>query len=127
MRCARCAAAAWKPASFDTPSVLFAGEVIDGRKREAACRQLGTRPKTVELEPGADPAAAARSLNILRTHYTASQRALFAATRANASKADHIPKSRDVKIVTVEQGVSSSSFPWPDSRSPLPLSYFTPA
>ena len=67
------------------PIVISGGEVIDGRKRLRACQQLGVEPRVVDLG-GGDPRAAARSLNLLRTHYTPSQRAMFAAQRANLAR-----------------------------------------
>lgn len=63
-------------------------EVIDGRKRLAACQQLGIEPKVVNLDPGQDAERVSRALNVLRTHYSPSQRAMYAAGRANATKAD---------------------------------------
>lgn len=91
-------------------------EVIDGRKRLAACRQLGIEPKVINLDPSLDGERISHALNILRTHYAPSQRAMFGAARANATKGDrttpgHIRKNTDV--VSVEQaarevGVSQS-------------------
>lgn len=63
------------------------GEIIDGRKRFAACKELGIEPQTIDLAPDQDAEAISRALNILRTHYTPSQRAMFAAERANATRA----------------------------------------
>ncbi|MDD5304427.1 MAG: ParB N-terminal domain-containing protein [Elusimicrobia bacterium] len=67
------------------PIVVMHGEVIDGRKRVRACQELGIEPRVTEL--GAlEPVEAARSLNILRTHYTVGQRGVFAAQRATLSR-----------------------------------------
>lgn len=46
-------------------------------------RRFGIEPKIVELVDTADGAAIAQSLNILRTHYTPGQRAMFAVKMAN--------------------------------------------
>lgn len=61
-------------------------EVIDGRKRLAACKQLGIKPKIVNLDPEQDSEQIARALNVLRTHYTPSQRAIYATDRARAQE-----------------------------------------
>lgn len=81
------------------PIWIRGGEVIDGRKRLAACRQLCVEPKVINIDPNQDAEAVARALNVLRTHYTASQRAMFAAERVNATKGDNkrdIHKNGDV-------------------------------
>lgn len=62
-------------------------EVIDGRKRLAACRRLDIEPRVVNLDPSQDAEAISRALNVLRTHYTHGQRAMFAAERANMTQA----------------------------------------
>lgn len=59
------------------PIVMHDGQVIDGRKRLAACVALNLTPVTIELGAEADPETAATALNLLRTHYTTSQRAMF--------------------------------------------------
>jgi len=58
-------------------------EIIDGRKRLRACSIIGIPPNVVDVSPDQDATTVAYSLNILRTHYTSSQRAMFAAKRAN--------------------------------------------
>lgn len=63
-------------------------EVVDGRKRLAACQQLGVEPKVVNLDPAQDAERVSRALNVLRTHYSPSQRAMYAAPRATATRAD---------------------------------------
>jgi ParB-like chromosome segregation protein Spo0J len=70
------------------PIWISGEEVIDGRKRLAACARLGIEPVIVRTMPGQDAESISRSLNLLRTHYTPSQRAMFAAKRANATRAD---------------------------------------
>jgi len=71
------------------------GEIIDGRKRFMACQKLGIEPKMIDLSPEQDPENLAYSLNILRTQYTPSQRAMFAAKRATATKRDAVMMRRD--------------------------------
>jgi ParB-like chromosome segregation protein Spo0J len=66
------------------PIVVIHGEVIDGRKRLAACRDLGIEPRITEIA-GVEAEEAAASLNLLRTHYSPSQRAMYGRRLANMS------------------------------------------
>ena len=70
------------------PIWVSGDEIIDGRKRFAACQRLGIEPKVVNLDPSQDAEQVSLALNILRTHYTPSQRAMFAAGRATATRSD---------------------------------------
>lgn len=103
------------------PIWIRGAEVIDGRKRLAACERLGIEPHVINLDQTQDAEAVARALNVLRTHYTPSQRTMFAAEIANATAADaaHMRRDRmpyDCKktVVTVaeaarESGVSAGA------------------
>jgi ParB-like chromosome segregation protein Spo0J len=91
-------------------------EVIDGRKRLAACERLGITPMFVNMDPSQDRERVARALNILRTHYSQTQRAIFAAGRATAKEGrpEKLPKLGEFQPVTVRQaadeaGVAASS------------------
>lgn len=70
------------------PILVCQGEIIDGRKRMAACRALGLVPRFQEIAEQDDPAAHAIALNLLRTHYSASQRAAYASTVATLRRGD---------------------------------------
>lgn len=70
------------------PIWVVGEEVIDGRKRLAACKQLGIEPIVANVRPDQDPESLSRSLNEIRTHYTPSQRAMLAERRANATRLD---------------------------------------
>lgn len=70
------------------PIVLWRGDVIDGRKRLACCEALGLEPVTVTLADEVDAAAHAGALNLLRTHYTPSQLAMYASHLATVTQAD---------------------------------------
>lgn len=70
------------------PILVRGIEIIDGRKRALACHELGIEPKTIDLSPEQDPKDLAYSLNIIRTHYTVSQRGIYGARRATATKSD---------------------------------------
>jgi DNA-binding transcriptional regulator YdaS (Cro superfamily) len=75
--------------------ILIQGErIIDGRKRYEACKRLGIEPVIVRLKEGADDLAAARSLNLLRTHYSTNERAMYAATLATLAHG-HVQSQRD--------------------------------
>lgn len=90
------------------PIWVNGSEVIDGRKRLAACRELGIEPKVVNLDPEQDAEAVARALNVLRTHYSPSQRAIFASERANATKGDGT-KIRDGTIGIFTNGAVATT------------------
>lgn len=91
-------------------------EVIDGRKRLAACRQLGIEPKVINLDPSQNAEQVSRSLNELRTHYDPSQRAMIGDRRATAKEGRPDTKLRintefpqtTVKQAAREVGVSPS-------------------
>lgn len=97
------------------PIWVRGGEVIDGRKRLAACQRIGVEPKVINLDPAQDAEAVARALNVLRTHYTPSQRAWFASDRpmlrrgsvaAQVSKFGH---QHSIGQVATEAGVSRTA------------------
>lgn len=91
--------------------------IIDGRKRYAACRALGIEPVTVILSENDDEAKHAEALNLLRTHYSVSQRTMYAAELANATRAEGTrrrvehatgttSKFRGPRVVTVPEAAS---------------------
>lgn len=65
------------------PILVWRGRVIDGRKRLAACQALGVEALTQVIPEDSDPGVFAQALNLLRTHYTSSQRAAYAERVAN--------------------------------------------
>jgi len=93
--------------------VKIGEEIVDGRKRFRACELLGIEPRVIDLS-GQDPEQVSYSLNILRTHYTSGQRAMFAARRAKLLKGYRKPDiSQKGEVVTQaraaqEAGVSVS-------------------
>jgi hypothetical protein len=97
------------------PIWLRGDEVIDGRKRLAACQRLGIEPKVMNLDPSQDAERVARALNVLRTHYTPSQRAIFAAERANCPpgrrwvNSANLPSNVTVAEAAQEVGVSPTA------------------
>jgi hypothetical protein len=57
------------------PIVVLGNQIIDGRHREQACRELGIPVKTIDAS--GDPFLLVQSLNLRRRHLTADQIAAF--------------------------------------------------
>lgn len=70
------------------PILVSGTTVYDGRKRLRACQELGIEPVVLDVGQHADASDVAAAANLLRTHYSASQRAMFAATMANMKRGD---------------------------------------
>lgn len=84
------------------PIVLLGDQIVDGRKRFRACQELGIQPHVVRLNGGQSAEGAARSLNLLRTHYTHGQITMYAAklaTRPRGAKTS----SANSHMMTEEQ------------------------
>lgn len=64
------------------PIVYWCGQLIDGRNRLKACRQLEIEPLATELPADVDPVAVVLSANVHRRHLSESQRAMVAARLA---------------------------------------------
>src|SRR5690606_36085370 len=64
------------------PIVFIGNEILDGRNRYTAARQLGIEYPVTEYT-GADPLGFVVSLNLKRRHLTESQRAMLASKLAN--------------------------------------------
>ncbi len=101
------------------PLVVRGAEVIDGRKRLRVCAVLGIEPKVIDMAPNQTAEQAAHSLNVLRTHYSISQRGMFAAkeprrgpgqqtsrpsARKNADDKATVAKNFGISTFTVEAG-----------------------
>jgi len=67
------------------PIVLWRGRVIDGRKRLAACQALNREPLVVTIPDSSNAPDFATALNLLRTHYTTGQKAIYSAKLATLS------------------------------------------
>lgn len=90
------------------PIWVRGAEIIDGRKRFAACIQLGIKPKVVNLDPQQDTDDIARALNVLRTHYSSSQRALYAASRVSRPSSGSQKSESTSRLPTAEQVASEA-------------------
>lgn len=95
------------------PIWVRGSEVIDGRKRLRACEALGIEPKVINVDPWQNHAALSRSLNALRTHYTPSQLAMYAAERAtrphgNQSSSKLGTRPPDIGQAARDAGVAKS-------------------
>lgn len=62
--------------------VYWKGELVDGRNRLKACRELGIEPTECELDDDVDPVAYIISANLHRRHLTTPQRSMVAAKLA---------------------------------------------
>lgn len=60
------------------PIVLYQGQILDGRNRFHACRELGMEPVTREWDGSGSPVEFVTSLNMFRRHLNKSQRAFIA-------------------------------------------------
>jgi hypothetical protein len=61
------------------PIALLGGQILDGRNRYRACRELGIKPQSREWDgKGSSPVALVLSANLHRRHLTSSQRAAAA-------------------------------------------------
>ena len=64
------------------PLKVWQGEVIDGRHRLRACRELGIEPIAEHIDDDVDPWAFVLSENLHRRHLSTSQRSMIAARMA---------------------------------------------
>ncbi len=64
------------------PIVNYRGQLLDGRNRLKACKELGIEPMEAELDEDTDPVAYVLSANLHRRHLLTSQRAMCAAKLA---------------------------------------------
>lgn len=72
------------------PIWLYQGEILDGRNRDKACRELGIKPLYTDFE-GTDEEAIAFviSMNIMRRHLSQSQLAMVAADLSGLQPGQH--------------------------------------
>ena len=71
------------------PIVLWKKQLIDGRHRLRACKELGIKPIVVDMSASDDPLAYVISHNLHRRHLTESQRAMVAAKIATMKVGDN--------------------------------------
>src|SRR5271157_5534068 len=82
------------------PIWLYEGKILDGRNRYKACLELGIQCPSIECKNGDEPLTDIVSLNVIRRHLDASQRAMVAARIANRKRIDtlkHGPRSANLQ------------------------------
>ena len=103
-----------------SPVIILKGELLDGRNRLKACRELGIKTMAVEYSGEKTAVQVITDLNIYRRHLTASQRAAYglrllpvleheAKERKKAGVADHsenIRSGRAVDLAGAQVGVN---------------------
>lgn len=84
------------------PLVYYQGQLVDGRNRLRACKELRIDPSECELEEDEDPVAFVLSANLHRRQLRTSQKAMCAARMATLP--NHRPKnSANLRSYTCEQ------------------------
>ena len=73
--------------------VVWQGQLIDGRHRLRACRELGIEPEIAELMDETDPWQYVVSHNLHRRHLTTAQRAMVADKLASLKQGEKKPDS----------------------------------
>lgn len=73
--------------------VVWQGQLIDGRHRLRACRELGIEPQVAELMDETDPWQYVVSHNLHRRHLTTAQRAMVADKLASRKQGEKKPDS----------------------------------
>jgi hypothetical protein len=95
------------------PIILFEGMILDGRNRYLACERAKVDKLWVEPFQGTDPVQFAVSVNRLRRHLTASQRAMAAARIATLPHGVRVDRSPDRSTaITNKQAGSIMGVSW---------------
>jgi ParB-like chromosome segregation protein Spo0J len=91
------------------PISTFKGQVLDGRHRYRACKDLGIEPKTNPLDAKTDPVAFVISANLRRRHLTTAQRAMAAARLATLKRGDNQHTGEGLSIERSSQLFNAST------------------
>jgi ParB-like chromosome segregation protein Spo0J len=89
------------------PITTYQGQIVDGRNRYRACRELGIEPRTVEWSGTGSLLDFVVSRNDRRRHLTDSQRALVAARVANLKEGR---PAKTAQIEAVSQAKAAQRF-----------------
>jgi hypothetical protein len=91
------------------PLWLYEGQILDGRNRYKACKELGIQPQVRTYE-GADPLGFVLSMNLVRRHLNESQRALVAADVATMRQGERTDLEPSANLPKVSQTKASELF-----------------
>ena len=90
------------------PCHSFNGQILDGRNRYNACKDLGIEPKFNRLKDDVDPVKYVVSANPHRRHLKESQRAMAAARIADLKRGDNQHSEEGVSIETTSAMLNAS-------------------
>jgi hypothetical protein len=88
---------------------MFQGQILDGRDRYRACRELGIEPQWCEVEKCEDPIAYVLSKNLYRRHLTLSQRAQCAADVAKMREGRPSKETSQTCLVSIDDAAKAFS------------------
>lgn len=96
------------------PIVLYGGEILDGRHRYEACKQLGIKPKTRSLNSGVEPKDYVIATNMRRRHLTPAQKnmVLIDAGLLKAGQIGRPEKNIAPAILSYEEAAKVTGTSW---------------
>jgi ParB-like chromosome segregation protein Spo0J len=91
------------------PIVLWKKQLIDGRHRLRACKELGIKPIVTDIPSSEDPLAYVISHNLHRRHLNTSQRAMIASKIANLGEGRPTKETAHKCAVSAEEAAATLS------------------
>ena len=85
---------------------LYEGQILDGRNRYKACKELGISPQ-VRMYQGNDPLGFVSSMNLVRRHLNESQRALVATQITTMRQGERTDLEPSANLQKVSQAKAS--------------------
>ncbi len=92
-----------KSNGLSEPILLWDGQVVDGKHRLRACKELGIKPAFTNWTVAESPAAYVYRTNLCRRNLTASQRALLAAKYATLQRGTNQHASGDASTLSQKE------------------------